>query len=135
MPLLHAPESKLGGLVAFTVMLSALLIAIEATLVGAGGTRAFRGPRNVPETPNPVSWFFLVALLWIVGFPMWMYRRSLYGLKNMCAVSVIVAVIFAGTALFLSVALHQQREALALEGLRESLERLRELNRTLFLDK
>ena len=133
MPLLHGPESKLGGLFAFTVMLSAILIAIEVTLIGSDGTEVPRGPNNVPEGPSPVCWFFLVALLWVIGFPMWMYRRSRYGLKNMFAVSVIVAVILVGTDLVIWTALQEQRESLAreLEGLRD-LEQFQNLR---FLDE
>jgi hypothetical protein len=70
-------------------------MAVEANSVGAGGAQDTRPSGKKRE--GPVAWFFFGLLLWIVALPMWMYRRSSYGLRNLCGASLLVAAIYIGS--------------------------------------
>jgi hypothetical protein len=91
-PLLYDPTPSLYWIAIGTVLLTAVLIAAEADMLGAGteSDRTLKGRRQ----EGPLTWFFFVCVLWIAAFPIWMRRRSMYGLKSRCLVAVCVAVVF-----------------------------------------
>ena len=90
MSLLQGPRSSLGLLTALTVLSTAAIAAAEASKVG------MRRSRNA-GTESPVGWFLGISLLWIVGYPMYLRKRRLFGLKDRCLVGILVAVVFVGT--------------------------------------
>ena len=71
---------------------TAILIAIEAYLVGAGKQTDLNAKGKKRE--GPLALFFATLLLWLVVFPFWMYRRSVYGRKNLCILSLFACVVF-----------------------------------------
>lgn len=75
----------------FTIVITAILIAIEANNVGED----LNGEDKKSE--SPVVWFIIGLFMWIVAFPMWMARRKKYGLKNYFSLALISAVIFVAT--------------------------------------
>ena len=81
-----------------TVIGTAILVAIEASSVGAGSPS---DKRKRKQRENPVTWFFGCLLLWIIAFPMWMARRAQYGLKNLCFAAILVGAIFFGITGFM----------------------------------
>jgi hypothetical protein len=95
---------------------TALLIAIEAGNVGAGSSNDLRkgteGTANPRRREGPVAWFFVVALLWIIGFPWWMYRRSQYGLKNYALVAIVIALIYTGVMVVLGMAIQDAQQSM-----------------------
>ena len=99
MNLLQNPSSVLAGIVACNVVGTAVLISIEASILGAGSSsdKSSKGRKR----SGPVAWFFGVLLLWVACFPCWMYRRAAYGLKNMVLGGVLVALSFVGGAFFI----------------------------------
>ena len=95
---------------------TALLIAIEASNVGAGSSNDLRkgteGNANPRRREGPVTWFFAVALLWIVIFPLWMYRRSQYGLKNYAFVAIVIALFYTGVMVVLGMAIQDAQQSM-----------------------
>ena len=88
MSLFNDPSSKLYCIAALTVLLTAILIAIEANTLGAGA-ETDKAP-NGKKRQGPGFWFLFSILLWVLAFPLWMYRRSKYGLKNLWLSAVLI---------------------------------------------
>ena len=95
MNLLQGPGSTLSFLGIVTVIATAALGAAEANTLGVGSDAD--QARHREQRSGPVVWFFFIALLWVVGFPAWLYQRSRYGLKSLVVGGVVVALIFAGS--------------------------------------
>ena len=93
MTLLEGPASKLAGLAVVTVLATAILGALEAQRLGF----------------EPIQWFFFIALLWIVGYPYYLWERGRHGQRNLLVMGIIVAVIFIATVALLGVAIQQTR--------------------------
>jgi hypothetical protein len=87
MNLLQSPGSTLTLIGVLTILATAALAATEASKVGM--TRD-----KTKGTHNPVGWFLMIALLWIVGYPAYLLKRKHYGLKNQLVPGLIVALIF-----------------------------------------
>ncbi|OGV66124.1 MAG: hypothetical protein A2283_15270 [Lentisphaerae bacterium RIFOXYA12_FULL_48_11] len=92
------PVPLLNAVVVFTVLLTSILIAVESNSVGAGSAQDIAP--NGKKREGPVAWFFSGILLWALAFPMWMYRRSNYGLKNLCLGAIGALLIFYGGFIF-----------------------------------
>jgi len=107
MPLILDPLSKLNGLLAVTVLLTAILIAVEANAVRAGSEND-KAPTG-KKREGPVTWFFFGILAWFLAFPMWLYRRSKYGLSNLCGIAIVVEIIFLAFFGFMSSVMEGQR--------------------------
>lgn len=107
MPLLYDPGSKLAMLSVITIIVTSILVAIEANSVGAGSETDLNTKGKKRE--GPVTWFFGCILLWIVAFPAWMARRTKYGLKNLCGAAVLVALIYLGFIFFMSYAIEEAK--------------------------
>ena len=50
----------------------------------------------------------VTCVLWIFGFPAWLYTRSKYGLKNMIVGGIVVAIVFTGSLIVMGMALDEQ---------------------------
>lgn len=92
MTIFESPSSKLAGLAVVTVIATAILATVEAYQLGIGG------PDDVNEKgvkrSGPIVWFFFITLVWIIGFPAYLYQRSRYGMRNLVAGGIVVAIIF-----------------------------------------
>jgi len=90
-PLLSSFE--MGLLVGFgLVIVTAFLINAEARAVGAGSPSDLKP--NGKRREGPILWFTAILLLWIVCFPMWMFRRAQYGLRNLGFVAILVVLAY-----------------------------------------
>ena len=94
MNLLQSPGTSLALVVVATICITAILASMEASKVGATTDRK-------KGTYSPVQWFFLVALLWIVGYPAYLLKRRYYGLKNYLFAGLGVMVMFLGSVLII----------------------------------
>lgn len=84
---------EMGLLVGFgLVIVTAFLINAEARAVGAGAPNDIKP--NGKHREGPIMWFIAIILLWIVCFPMWMFRRAQYGLRNLGFVSILVVIAY-----------------------------------------
>jgi hypothetical protein len=92
MALIQGPGSMLNLLMIGTIVLTAGLAAFEANTLGMGAANDLnkKGKKN----PGSVQWFFFIALLWIVGYPYYLFHRKNYGVKNLAIGGVVVAIIF-----------------------------------------
>lgn len=90
MNLLQSPGSKLNGLMLLTIIGTAALAAVEANRVGIGNNIN----KNGKKESGPIAWFFIITLLWIIGYPAYLYKRSKYGLKNHLLPAILVMLVF-----------------------------------------
>ncbi len=83
LPLIH------HRIIIFAVIIStAILAAMEASA---------NEDIDVAEKPqSPMSFLVCILLLWIVGYPYYLAYRVHYGLKNLCGIGVLLALIFTG---------------------------------------
>ena len=107
MTLFEDPASKLFGILAFIIVATSILIAVEANFVDAGVDTDTTPSGN--KRAGPVAWFFLSILLWIIFFPLWMHRRSSYGLRNYSAAAILIGIVFAFTFSFMLVSIENKK--------------------------
>lgn len=86
------PAVKLSGFVAALVAITAILVALEASAVDAGGTNDLTS--NDKQREGPVKWFIAMMLIWFIALPMWGKRRALYGLRNLFAAGLSSVLFF-----------------------------------------
>ncbi len=87
MNLLQSPSSALGLILIGTILGTATLAAMEASKLSMMSDK----PKGAY---SPTAWFFIISLLWIVGYPVYLYQRKHYGLKNRLGFGIAVMVIF-----------------------------------------
>jgi len=94
MSLWQGRESNLIGLAALTVLSTALIAAQEARWLGmvSDGKGEY----------GPVAWFLLVAVIWVIAYPSYLYRRRKYGLPNLLRQGIGVVLVFLGSVFFLN---------------------------------
>src|SRR5260370_30782763 len=101
MNLLQNPTQALNAIVGLTIVATAALAAIEASQlgIGAGGKES-----------GPIAWFFFVALLWVIGYPAYLWSRSKHGAKNLAAGGAIIMLMFCGVVWFMWSAIETQKD-------------------------
>lgn len=92
MNLLESPGSKLNFLTIATIIGTAILAAIEGSKLGMGNPSDLN--KNGKKNSGPVAWFFLMVLLWVIAYPMYLWTRSKYGMKNYLLPGIFIALIF-----------------------------------------
>jgi len=103
--LVQDPFATATLLTCLTVLITALLVAIEAQRAGFG-----KDPKA--KEGGPIEWFLKTVLLWIVFFPSYFYQRKRHGLKNRLAVAIVAVVIFLGAMAYESYLIELARENL-----------------------
>ena len=92
MTLLEGPRSKLYLLAAITVLGTAILAAIESSKLGIGNSSDLT--EEGKKKTGPVEWFIFMILVWIFAYPVYLWTRSKYGLKNYLLPGIFVAIVF-----------------------------------------
>jgi uncharacterized protein YecT (DUF1311 family) len=105
MSLIQFPGDKLMLVVMATVIGTAAVVAIEAAKLHMRTDRA-------KGSYSPTAWFILVALLWIVGYPAYLLKRSDYGLQNRLWAGIGAALIFLGSVVLIQFEIEQSKEEL-----------------------
>lgn len=74
------------------IIATAILAYIEAKQLGMGtdADRTLKGKKGT----GPGSWAVVILLLWIIGFPAYLYTRSRYGGRNLLLPSIVVSLAF-----------------------------------------
>jgi hypothetical protein len=103
MNLLQSPGSTLSLIMIATVMGTAIIAAMEASKTGMKADK-----KN--GTYSPTGWFFIIALLWIVGYPMYLLKRKYVGLASRVVPAVVVSLIFVGSYAIMSSAVDDRVE-------------------------
>lgn len=103
MNLLQSPGSKLDAIAVMTIVGTAIIAAMEAAKVGMVSDRT-------KGSYSPVAWFFLITLLWIVGYPAYLYKRRHYGLNNYLIGGIAIALVFTISYALLAFAINARVE-------------------------
>lgn len=105
MSLLQNPASSLGLILIATSLGTAAVAAYEVAKTGANTN---------PElnTYSPTAWFFLITLLWVYGYPLYLYKRKQAGLANRIIPGVIIGIIYIGSWILMLVAVEEQKAEL-----------------------
>lgn len=90
MNLLQSPDSKITIIMLATILGTALVAAMEANKIGMISDRK-------KGTYSPTAWFFIIALIWIIGYPVYLYKRKYYGLPNRLIAGILVALVSSGS--------------------------------------
>lgn len=123
MNLFQNPSSTLGFLAVGTLLATAALICFEASKLGMGANV------NGERTTGPVGWFLCVLLLWVVGYPAYLYHRSRFGFTNYLVFGIASACVFTGVVFTLNSAI-EDRKADVRHHLEDTQDKLRELERS-----
>jgi len=87
MSLIQSPVSTLQLILISTVLATASFSALECSKNGS--------PDDIKEGMfSPTGWFFVIVLLWIVAFPIYLYKRSHYGLRNFAFTGTFLVFLF-----------------------------------------
>ena len=100
MNLLQNPSSSLQMIVIATIVGTAALGAAEASQLGIGADLDVT--KEGKKRSGPVQWFVFMLVMWIFGFPMYLYWRSRYGRKNYLVGGIFAALIFTAVAYSMS---------------------------------
>lgn len=90
MNLFQSPSETLVLIMLGTVVGTASIAAMEASRVGMVTDRQ-------DGTYSATAWFFLIALMWIIGYPTYLAKRKRYGLANRAGLGVLVGLMFLGS--------------------------------------
>lgn len=117
MNMLQSPDSAMAFIFGGVIVLTALVAAMEADKVGMTSDRK-------KGTYGPISWFFIIVFLWLVGYPAYLYKRRHYGLQNLLTGGIAVAVIFLGSWALMTFAIEDKKAEIRgrLEGVQKNLE-------------
>lgn len=99
--LLQSPGEKLSLILVSTIVGTAIVAAMEAS-------KANMKTDRLEGTYGPVAWFLIFILLWVVGYPSYMFKRKHYGLKNQVVAALLVGLIFVGSFVLVNSAINSQ---------------------------
>lgn len=103
MNLLQSPGSTMALIMIATILGTAIVAAMEASKVGMKSDRE-------KGTYSPTAWFFIISLLWIIGYPVYLFKRKHYGLANRLVAGILVAVVFLGSWIIMSSAIEAKKK-------------------------
>jgi hypothetical protein len=84
--------SKLKVIHCLALATTSILATIEASKLGMGDNSDLnkKGKKRI----GPITWFLFIFFIWIVAYPMYLYHRSKYGLKNRLWAGILTVIIF-----------------------------------------
>ncbi len=74
------------------VILTAALASVEAAKLGMTTDRA-------KGSYGPIAWFFIISLIWVVGYPAYLHKRRAYGRTGHLSAAIFIAAVFIVVAL------------------------------------
>ena len=101
MNILQNPRSALTFITVATIIITAILAAVEASQLGFGSSSSGK------KETGPIGFFFGILLLWVIAYPYYLYQRCKKGKKNLLAGGIIVALVFMLSLVSMNVALSQ----------------------------
>lgn len=99
--LFQSPGSKMALILVAVVLGTGIVAAMEANKVGMTSDRK-------KGTYSSTSWFFIISLLWVVGYPAYLFKRREFGLKNRLAAGLAVAFVFVGSWTLMNAAIEDK---------------------------
>lgn len=82
----------LKGIGFITIYITAILATIEKSKIEK--ERKIGPNITIKKRWGPIAWFIFISLLWIIGYPAYLYNRSNYGLKNRLGAAIIIIFVF-----------------------------------------
>lgn len=112
---------------------STLTLIAVATLFGTATVAAMEASKNGMQrdkekgTHKPVTWFFLIVLIWIVAYPAYLLKRKHYGLKSRFVPGLVIALIFVASWSMMNGAIESKKAEVRsnLEEMERQLDSLR----------
>jgi hypothetical protein len=101
MNLLQRPLDTLTLIVIATIVGTALIAALE---VGKA-----RGHSPAATGNGPTAWFFILLLIWAIGYPVYLFKRKHLGLPNRLLIGLPIALVFAASASMLTWAIEEKK--------------------------
>lgn len=98
MNLLQSPGSTTELIMTLTIFGTAIVASMESNKVGMKGVYA------------PIPCFFSMLIGWLIFYPLYLYKRKYYGLKNLSLLGLLIALVFTGSYFFISMAIEKQEE-------------------------
>jgi len=98
------------------VLGGAILIAVDASQNGIGSRP---DPITDKKEGGPVIWFIGTLLLWLVIYPLYMFRRARYGAKSSGVACLIGALLFFGAGIYQTWAFANAMDSAQIESERE----------------
>lgn len=89
------------GIALATIWVTAILGGIEAKKLGIGKPGDLNS-KGKQRRNGPWNWGAFMLLLWVIGFPAYLHRRSKYGARNLILPAIVVAVLFVAAPFFAS---------------------------------
>ena len=119
MNLLQSPGDTMALIMLATVLGTAIVAAMEASKVGMKSDRK-------KGTYSPTAWFFIITLVWIIGYPVYLFKRKHYGLANRLVVGILVALVFVGSWSIINSAIEDKKAEIRghLEQMQRQMESL-----------
>jgi hypothetical protein len=103
MNLFQSPGNTMTLLMLATVLGTAIVAAMEASKAGMKSDRK-------KGTYSATAWFFIITLFWIIGYPVYLYKRKHYGLTNRLVAGILIALIFVGSWGIMNTAIDTKKE-------------------------
>lgn len=78
----------------------AMILILLATLLGTASIATVEAKKTRAQsdkeggTYRPATWFFLIAIFWTIGYPLYFYKRKTMGLSNRLIPGIIISLIF-----------------------------------------
>jgi len=119
MNLLQSPGDTMALIMLATVVGTAIVAAMEASKAGMTSDKE-------KGTYSPTAWFFIISLLWIIGYPVYLFKRKCAGLANRLVPGILVALIFVGSWAVMNAAIEDKKSEVrgSMEQLQRQLESL-----------
>lgn len=123
--LIQGPQEKLMFICVLVVAGTAITASLEASKLGMTKDKT-RG------TSSPVEWLISLVLIWVIAYPMYLYKRKYFGPKNRLIVGILLAIMFVGSMFIMNSAINDQISEVQREisksqqELQESLEQLQQ---------
>lgn len=89
------------GIAFASIWVTAILGGIEAKKLGIGRLGDLNS-KGKQRRNGPWNWGAFMLLLWVIGFPAYLHRRSKYGARNLLLPAIVVAVLFVAAPFFAS---------------------------------
>jgi hypothetical protein len=86
------PASKLNDLRYLSLFAISIIATIEASKLGMGNNSDLTA--NGKRRRSPIAWFVFISLIFIIGYPWYLYHRSKYGMKNRLSIGFVIILIY-----------------------------------------
>lgn len=88
-----------------TILGTAIIAAVEANNAGMKKDRT-------KGTYSATEWFFIISLMWLFGYPIYLYKRKHYNLPNIVVAGLLFMLIFLGSWIIMTLQIEEAKTAI-----------------------